>query len=121
MPFKDPAKAKEYNRKKKLEYYHREPSKFNKLRAKYKKTRATKEKQKEYSSRWYKKKKTKMILEMAKLGELKEFRCQAPRCSIVWKALPNDKTEFCSFCANARSVQRWIKHDRELEAKKPAK
>lgn len=53
MPYKDPEKAREYNRKKKLEYYYKNKELFNKRRLKYKKSIVTKEKQKEYSDRYY--------------------------------------------------------------------
>lgn len=53
MPYKDKDKAREYNRIKKKEYYHRNPDKFNKERAKYKKSVIPIEKQKIYSARYY--------------------------------------------------------------------
>lgn len=56
MPHKDPDKRREYNRIKKLEYYHKNPKKFNAERKRYKKSVVTKEKQKEYSARYYVKK-----------------------------------------------------------------
>lgn len=61
MPFKDPVKAREYNRIKKREYYQKDPQKYNKKRIKYKTKRVSKEKQKEYSQRYYSKNVSKVI------------------------------------------------------------
>lgn len=106
MPFKDPEKAREYNRKKKLEYYHKNPSKFNSLRSKYKKTRATKEKQKEYSSRYYRKKKSDRIIKTVTEGKLVEFWCKGDKCSITWRSTPDSKQRYCSSC-NPKNTKTW--------------
>lgn len=61
MPYKNKDKQREYNRKKKLEYYHRDPKTLNKERRKYKRTKASKAKQKEYSQKYYQKKRLERI------------------------------------------------------------
>lgn len=68
MPFKDKEKAKEYNRQKKLEYYKKNPKKFNEYRKKFKKSKPTKEKAVKYSLKYYYKNKS-LVLE-----KLKKFR-----------------------------------------------